>query len=264
MHLHRMPLREKRLRLPRGLKDRPKERYPGEWAEQLDGDSICSYPPEDLVIEDYGRLLRRKARSLLTDERARVEPFTTSLHDGIDMRETIRNWHRGGIWVRHAERHAGDVGALVVIFDEDPAGRYSYLTTWLGEHQNESDMAFYATPPFDHMIGPGIGRAEYGGFLMILPSRRLYDVWGDPDYAMAETKAERLLLAALDYSLERHVVYAAARPPRSVFRTVAARLGRSILYVPLGQLSPQRLKKIRVVHVLDGRERRRDAKDYLW
>jgi hypothetical protein len=30
MQLHRMPLREKRMRLPRGLKSRPKERFPGE------------------------------------------------------------------------------------------------------------------------------------------------------------------------------------------------------------------------------------------
>jgi hypothetical protein len=264
MQLRKRPLREKRLRLPRGLKDRPKERYPGEWAEQIDGESICSYPPEDLVIEEYGRRLRQNARSMLSEERTQTERFTTSLLDGIDVRETIRNWHRGEIWVRHAEQQRGDVGAVVVIFDEDLEDRFNYETTWLGEHQNESDMAFYSTPPFEHMIGPGIGRAEYGGFLMILPSRRMFDVWGDADYDMAETKAERLLLAGLDYSLERHVVYAAAKPPRSVFRTIAARMGRSIVYVPLGQLSPQRLKQIRVVHVLDSRARRREAKEYLW
>jgi hypothetical protein len=264
MKLRKMPLREKRLRLPRGLKARAKERYPGEWAEQVDGDSICSYPPEDLVIEDYGRRLRDQARSLLSDERTRVERFTTSLYDGVDLRETIRHWHRGELWVQHGERARGEVGAVVVIFDEDRAGRYSYQTTWLGEHPNESDMAFYSTPPFQHMIGPGIGRAEYGGLLMVLPSRRMSDVWGDPDYDYAETKAERLLLAGLDYSLERHVVYAAARPPRGVFRSIAARLGRTIVYVPLGQLSPQRLKQIRVLHVLDWRARRREAKDYLW
>jgi hypothetical protein len=81
---------------------------------------------------------------------------------------------------------------------------------------------------------------------------------------MAESKPERLLLAALDYSLERHVLYVAATPPRSIFRTVAARFGRTILYLPLGQLSPSKLKKIRVVHVLDGYHRRSVAKDYLW
>jgi hypothetical protein len=264
MQLHRMPMREKRMRKPRGLKDRLMERHPGEWAQNIDGDAICSYPPEDLVIEDYGRMLRQKARSMLTDDRTHVEPFRTSLLDGIDVRETIRNWHRGEIWVRRSERLAGDVGAVVVVFDEDPADRYNYCTTWLGEHQNESDMAFYSTFPFDHMIGPGIGRAEYGGFLMVLPSRRMFDVWNDPDYDMAESKSERLLLAGLDYSMERHVLYVASKPPRSVFRNTAARLGRSIIYLPIGQLSPAKLKKIRVVHVLDGYHRRPDAKEYLW
>lgn len=264
MQLHRMPMREKRMRLPRGLKDRPKERYPGEWAQHIDGDAICSYPPEDLVIEDYGRMLRQKARSMLSDDRTHLEPFKTSLLDGIDVRETIRNWHRKEIWVRRSERLAGDVGAVVVVFDEDPGNRYGYCTTWLGEHQNESDMAFYSTFPFDHMIGPGIGRAEYGGFLMVLPSHRMFDVWSDPDYDMAESKSERLLLAGLDYSLERHVLYVASKPPRSVFRNAAARLGRSIIYLPIGQLSPAKLKKIRVVHVLDGYQRRRSAKDFLW
>jgi Mor family transcriptional regulator len=60
------------------------------------------------------------------------------------------------------------------------------------------------------------------------------------------------------------VVYAAAKPPRSVFRSIAAHLGRSILYLPLGQLSSVQLKKIRVVHVLDGHDKRAIAKEYLW
>lgn len=264
MRLRRRLPRKKQRLMPRGLKARPKEKHPGEWAEQLDGNSICSYPPEDLVIEDYGKFLRERAKTMLREERVRVEPFTTSVHDGIDIRETIRNWHEGKIYVRKFERLSGDVGAVVVIFDEDPADRYTYLTTWLGEHQNESDMAYYATQPFEHLVGPGIGRAEYGGFLMVLPPRRMYDVWTDPDYEFAESKAERLLMAALDYSVERHVVYVASKPPRSIFRSIAAHLNRQIIYIPIGQLSPTKLKKIRVVHVLDGHERRKVAKDFLW
>jgi hypothetical protein len=259
----RLPRPKQRL-MPRGLKKRQKESRPGEWAEQIDGDSICSYPPEDLVIEDYGRFLKQRAKSMVSEERVRIEPFTTSILDGIDMRETIRHWHEKKIYVRQFERLAGEVGAVVVIFDEDQYDRYQYLTTWLGEHQNESDMAFYSTFPFDHMVGPGIGRAEYGGILLTLPPRRMFDVWGDPDYSFAETKAERLLLAALDYSVERHVVYVAAKPPRTVFRSVAAHLGRSILYVPIGSLSPAKMKRIRVVHVLDNHSRRDAAKDYIW
>jgi hypothetical protein len=241
-----------------------KEKVPGEWARQLDGDSICSYPPEDLVIEDYGRYLKKKGKSILSEERVRVEPFTTSILDGIDLRETIRNWHERRIYVRQFQRISGEVGSVVVIFDEDRDNRYPYMTTWLGEHQNESDMAFYSTDPFDRIVGPGIGRAEYGGFLMSLPARRMFDVWHDPDYDFAESKSERLLLAALDYTLERHVVYVAAKPPRSIFRSIAGRLGRTIIYIPIGQLSPVALKKIRVVHVLDGYEKRQIAKDFIW
>ncbi|NWF82483.1 MAG: hypothetical protein HXY18_01480 [Bryobacteraceae bacterium] len=269
LHTRRMKLRRrmprpKRRIVPRGLKPHPKERNRGEWAEQLDGNSICYYPPEDLVIEDYGKYLRTHAKNLISEERVRVEPFTTSILDGIDIRETLRNWHEKKIYVRKYDKRSGNVGAVVVIFDEDPLDRYTYLTTWLGEHNQESDMAFYSTHPFDHMVGPGIGRAEYGGFLMTLPPRRMYDVWGDPDYDFAESKSERLLLAALDYSLERHVLYVAAKPPRSVFKSIAAHLNRSIIYIPIGQLSPAKLKRIRVVHVLDGHDKRGLAKDYIW
>ncbi len=259
----RLPHPKRRLR-PASLKPRPKERHPGEWARNIDGNAICSYPPEDLLIESYGRELKQKAKSILSEERVRTEPFTTSVRDGIDLRETIRHWYENKIYVREFDKISGEVGALVVIYDEDRENRYTYLTTWLGEHQNESDMAFYSTDPFAHMVGPGIGRAEYGGFLMTLPPQRMVDVWGDPDYWLAETKPERLLLAALDYSIHRHVVYVAARPPRSIFRTIAYRLGRSILYVPIGQLSPAKLKKIRVVHVLDSHARRQEASRYLW
>jgi hypothetical protein len=259
----RLPRMKQRL-MPSGLKARKRETFKGEWARQTDGQSICSYPPEDLVIENYGRFLKRCAKSKLSEERARVEPFLSSTLDGIDLRETIRNWQAGKLYVRELGKFSGEVGALIVIFDEDRQDRYRYLTTWLGEHQNESDMAFYSTHPFDHLIGPGIGRAEYGGLLMTLPPRRLYDVWSDPDYETAETKAERLLMAGLDYSIERNVVYIAAKPPRSLFRHLAAKVNRKIIYIPLGQLSPAKLKKIRVVHVLDSYQRRVEAKQYLW
>jgi hypothetical protein len=259
----RLPSTKRRMR-PFGLKRRKMEKFPGEWASQLNGTSICSYPPEDLVIEDYGRFLKKKGKSILSEERVRVEPFTTSILDGIDMRETIRRWYEGRIYVRQFQKIHGEVGSVIVIFDEDRDNRYPYMTTWLGENQNESDMAFYSTFPFDNLAGPGIGRAEYGGFLMSLPPRRMYDVWQDSDYEFAESKSERLLLAGLDYSIYRYVVYVAAKPPRSIFKTIAARSGRTIIYIPIGQLSPVSLKKIRVVHVLDGYDKREIAKDYLW
>ncbi len=264
IHLRRRLPRKKTRRRPMGLKGRKKERFPGEWQLHWKGSSICSYPPEDLVIENYGLFLKKKGKGVLSEERSHSEPFTTSLLDGIDLRETLRNWHEKKIYVRSQQRVSGEVGAVVLIFDEDRDNRYPYCLTWLGEHQNESDMAFYATDPFEHAVGPGIGRAEYGGLLLTLPSQRLMDVWTDLDYAFARSKPERLLMAALDYSIDRFVVYVASRPPRSIFRTIAGRLGRKIVYVPLGQLSPVALKKIRVMHVLDSHDTRAIAKDYVW
>ena len=264
IHLRRrLPCKKARLR-PTGLRGRKGEKRPGEWRREWKGFSICSYPPEDLVIENYGLFLKNKGKSVLSEERFHSEPFTTSLLDGIDLRETLRHWHEKKIFVRSQQRVSGEVGAIVIIFDDDRDNRYSYCLTWLGEHQNESDMAFYATDPFENVVGPGIGRSEYGGLLLTLPSGRMFDVWQDTDYFFAESKPERLLLAALDYSLEKFVVYVAPSPPRSVFRSIAGRLGQKVIYIPIGQLSPVALKKVRVMHVLDGHDKRETAREYIW
>ena len=245
--------------------NRKREKRPGEWLEGFDTPSICSYPPEDVIIEEYGRFLKKRGVRLLSEEQSRVEPFSASILDGIDMRETLRNLHEGKIYVREHLRVKGGVGSVVMIFDEDRGGeKYPYLMTWHGEHEQESDMAFYGTPPADNVVGPGICRCEYGGFLLSYPPRRMADVWTDDDYGFARSKAEVLLLAALEYSLERHVVYAAPRPPRSFFRQLAARLDKKIVYVPVGSLSPPKLKRIRVFHVLFGHDKRSLAKDYIW
>jgi hypothetical protein len=256
----------KRLR-PLLLPDRRRRREarPGEWQEHFNAEALCSYPPEDIVIEDYGRQLQKKCVGLVTDESSSAEPFTVSLLEGIDVRETIRHWSERRVYVRRQRKMAGGVGSIVVVFDEDDKNeRYPYCMTWLGEHEQESDMAFYATPPEDHIVGPGICRCEYGGFLMTYPPRRLYDIWKDPDYVAFQRKADRLLAAALEYSQQPTVVYVAARPPRSYMKTVAERLRRRILYVPIGSLSWPRLKKIRVFHILSGYDKRAIAKDYIW
>ncbi|NVN89119.1 MAG: hypothetical protein HXX11_00830 [Desulfuromonadales bacterium] len=248
-----------------GFLKRKRERRPGEWLEGFDDPSICSYPPEDLAIEAYGTFLKRKGCLQLSEELSRCEKFSSSLLDGIDLRETMRNMHEGSIYVREQQRLKGGVGSLVVVFDEDRrAERHPYRMTWLGEHDQESDMAFYASDPAENVVGPGICRCEYGGFMLSYPPRRMFDVWHDPDYRMAASAAEVLLMAALDYSLEKHVVYVAARPPRSIFKQMAARTDRKIVFIPLGSLSPLKLKQIRILHILAGKDKRAIARDYIW
>jgi hypothetical protein len=260
-------LRQPKMRRPESVlrRRRRDERFPGEWLDGFNEEAICSYPPEDVIVEAFGGFLRKKGRAVMAEEASRVVPFTTSVLDGIDVRETIRHWTERKVYVREAGRVTSEIGVVVVIFDEDEAvERFPYQLTWLGEHGQESDMAFYATAPERAVVGPGICRATYGGFLLSFPPGRLGDVWTDPDYRFAERKSEVLLLAALDYSRERVVVFASAQPPRPVFRQIAARLDRRILHIPLGTLSPATLKKIRVMHVLAGHDKRGIAKDYVW
>lgn len=125
-------------------------------------------------------------------------------------------------------------------------------------------MALYSTPPGEQLSGPGISRCEYGGFLLTWPPLRMFGIWEDPEFDLAQTPAERLLLAGIDYSVERMVVYVAPSPPRALVKAYARRRDRRVVYVPLGQLSPVTLKRIRSFHILDGYEVRSYAGDFIW
>ena len=232
--------------------------------------SICSYPPEDVVVENFGEFLQKKGTQILSEENARSIPFTTSLEDGIDTRETIRHWHEKKLYVKAKGKPPGGVGSVVIIFNEDDISdnpgaqeKYTWKTTWLGEHEQESDMAFYATDMMQKVIGPGISRCEYGGFMMSYPPRRMFNIWDDPDYETCRNKPEVLLAAAIDYAVKPVIVYVASKPPRTVMRSYASRFGKKIVYIPIGQLSPIMLNKIRAFHVLGGHDKRLIADEYI-
>lgn len=250
----------------RKRKDKPNFRFqpPGPF-------SICSYPPEDVSIEKFGDFLKKKGTQILTEEAARTAPFSSSLEDGIDTKETIRHWHEKKLYIKIRGKPPGGVGSIVVIFDEDAGEenlqhleKYPWKTTWIGEHSQESDMSFYATPMTAKVVGPGISRCEYGGFMMSYPPRRMMDVWTDPDYAECRTKSEALLMAAIDYAAQPLIVYVASKPPRTALKSFAKRFGKKIIYVPIGQLSPVTLNKLRVFHVLDGHDKRQIADEYIY
>jgi hypothetical protein len=272
-------LDEKRIRFHRRLKSfrrrlvpvpgrrKPREKVPGEWKRTFRGDFICSYPPEDVLIEGYGKHLQKRAMEIRTEENARVVPFSTSMLDGIDIRQTLREWPKGKIYVKESRPLRGKVGSVVVIFDPDTGSgeeeRFPWRVTWLGEHSQESDMAFYSTPAGEVMDGPGISKCSYGGFMLTYPPMRVYDIWKDPFFENARSKPERLLMAAIDYCLEKHVVYVAGDPPTGWCISMAARIGKKILYLPVGVFSPVTLKKMREFHVLDGHHVRRYARQYI-
>ncbi|MGI5863124.1 MAG: hypothetical protein ACOX6T_13825 [Myxococcales bacterium] len=236
----------------------------GEWLQGFENPfSHCSYPPEDLALEAFSSYVQKKAKGVLSEENKRVEPFTTSLLDGIDMRETIRNWHEGKLYVQELRKGLGGVGSVVIVFDEDRE-RYPWEMTWLGEHDEEGDMALFATHPLQQIVGPGICRAEYGGFLLSYPPGRMSDVWTDEAFEAARSPVERLLMAGVDYCEHKLVAYVAKKPPRQELKSWAGRYGKKIVYIPIGQFSPDTLKKLRVFHVLFGKDKRDIARDYIW
>jgi hypothetical protein len=266
MHFRLKSRSLKSLFAPKQRKDRSKAKFlpPGPF-------SICSYPPEDLIIERFGEFLKKKGRQVLQEEAARTIPFSTSLEDGIDTRETIRHWHEKKLFVKTRGKPQGGVGSVVVIFEDhsepempSAADKYTWMSTWLGEHAQESDMSFYATPVTEKVVGPGISRCEYGGFMMSYPPRRMMNVWTDPDYSECRSKAEVLLMSAIDYAVQPLVTYVAAKPPRTALKSYARRFGKKVVYLPIGQLSPTTLNKLRVFHVLDGRDKREVAGDYIF
>jgi len=268
IRFHRRLKAFRRRLVPVPVKKRIREKTPGEWKKSFDHLFICSYPPEDVVVEGYGQYLQKKALEIKSEENSRSVPFVSSMMDGIDIRETVRNWAEAKIYVKEGRPIRGKVGSVVMIFDPDMAGKdgkenFPWKVTWLGEHEQESDMAFYSTPAGGVMDGPGISRCQYGGFMLTYPPLRVLDIWQDPFFNVARNKPERLLMAAIDYSAEKHVVYVAADPPSGWCQTMAAKLGKKIIYMPIGVFSPVALKKIRQFHVLAGHHVRRYAKQYI-
>ncbi|MFC1864082.1 hypothetical protein ACFL1Z_09055 [Thermodesulfobacteriota bacterium] len=268
IRFHRRLKTFRRRLIPVPVKKKKREKTPGEWKEDFKGLYICSYPPEDIVVEGYGHHLMKKALEIKSNENSRIVPFETSMLDGLDIRQTIRGWPDGRIYVRENRPLRGKVGSVVVIFDPDITSKggkenFPWKVTWLGEHDQESDMSFYSTPAGEVMDGPGISRCQYGGFMLTYPPMRVYDIWKDKYFNLARNKPERLLMAAIDYCLEKHVVFVAGIAPSGWCQSMAARLGKKIIYLPIGTFSPITLKKIRQFHVLDGHHIRKYANQYI-
>ncbi|MBU1740251.1 MAG: hypothetical protein KKC37_01820 [Proteobacteria bacterium] len=65
--------------VPAPIQKRPREEFEGQWDVDWDRVNVCSWPPEDVVLEDFGEFLKKRATGLLSAENKRTVPFTTSL-----------------------------------------------------------------------------------------------------------------------------------------------------------------------------------------
>jgi hypothetical protein len=246
------------------LRRRPERGDQQRWQQRWDPYGQCSWPPEDDRIESFTAHVRDQARALIGADLARTEKFTTSVMDGLDIRETLRHWHTGDLYVKVVPPSRGTVEVVVFLFDvpADPR-RYPLRSTWFAEHPGESTLAYFATHPMDNLVGPGIAQAEYGGAMFLWPPRSILDVWTDPALDFADTLEERLLAGALLHSRQRHVAVVSPCPPRAGWRRLARRLGRKLVHLPLKRFSGQLVERLRTFHILNGKQVRSYAADFI-
>lgn len=271
-------------RLPDGSRLRLKSRLPGQvvqwrtlrlrpkplkieqdaWQQRWNPYRQCSWPPEDVAIEKFRTHVKDTALSLIGSDLARSEKFSASLKDGLDIRETLRNWHTGDLYVKVLPPTRGSLDCVVMLFDPPADPRhYPWRVTWHAEHHDESTLALFATDFQANLIGPGIGQAEYGGAMFLFPPRPIPDIWRDPRLDFTDTLEERLLAAACLHSQERHVAILSGLPPGTGWKRLAKRFGKLLVHVPMNRFGQDLLQQLRVFHVLNGTQIRSYAAHFI-
>lgn len=214
---------------------------------------MCSHVPEDLQIERFNAHVRQKTLKVLVEDYVKAEKFRTSVKDGIDIRETLRNWHTGEIFVKEIPPSRGRVDTVVIIFDGNHDEKYTNQAAWYAEHDEESTLTFYATDPFENMIGPGIARCHYGGLSLLFPPRpvpNIFEITNESDFP---DLASRLTYGALQFSGEKVVAYVAQKKPGAFLKKMASRLKKHIVWIPIASFSNETIRRLRRFHILNGK-----------
>jgi len=242
----------------------PPPKQQQQWRSRWDPFGQCSWPPEDVAIERFRTHVKDVALSIMGAEFSRTEKFTTGLKDGLDIRETLRNWHTGDLFVKEYPPVRGSVDCVVMLFDSpaDPRN-YPWRITWHAEHHDESTLSLFATDFAEQLVGPGIAEASYGGAMFLFPPRPIPDIWRDRRFDFADTLEERLLAAACRYSAERHIALLSHLPPGAGWRRLAKRHGKKLLHVPMNRFSQQTIEQLRLFHVLNGQHIRSYAAHFI-
>lgn len=254
------PVHWRRLSLTR----KPPKIQQDQWRMRWNPYRQCSWPPEDVTIENFRTHIKDMALALMGNDLARSEKFTTSLLDGLDIRETLRNWHTGDLYVKVLPPSRGTLDCVIMLFESPADPRdFPWRVTWHAEHQDESTLSFYSTNPLGEVVGPGIGQATYGGCLFLFPPRPIPDLWQDPRFDFTDTLEERLLAGGCFHSEQRHIAMLSEAPPGAGFRRLARRFGKKLVHIPLARLSQETVERLRVFHVLNGHEVRSFAAHFI-
>lgn len=237
------------------------------WKEQYwlfsDG-GICTWPAESMREEQFFDLIRKRSLQQLTDDHRSVEEFQTSMQDGLDIRETIRNWHTNKIFVKKERRPPGQVGALVVVWEDKPlADPNCWNVTLYSENEKESDISFCSTQLGEEVVGPQISLCYYNCILSVFPAQGIPDVWQEEILQDWETCSRLLIAAGILLSEETFITVVAPNPPDQELREFARDNHKALLYLPLQTFGRKTLKSMRRFHVLSSRSARLWGSDYI-
>ena len=246
------------------LNRRAKKMDQRKWKTRWNPYGQCSWPEEDIRIESFRNRVIERAQGMIGADLARTEKFTTSMMDGIDLRETLRHWYDGSLYVKVQPPTIGHLDATVMLFDNEPDPReYSWRATWFAEHVEESTLAFYATPFQKEMLGPGVAVSTYGGALFLFPPRKIEDVWEDERLDLADTLEQRLVAAACLHSESKHIALLSWSAPGIALKKIAKLFKKALVHVPLGHFSDSVVQQLRTFHVLNGKHVRSYAAHFI-
>ena len=99
--------------------------------------------------------------------------------------------------------------------------------------------------------------------MFIFPPVPIPDIWTDRRLDFTETMEERLLAASCLHSQCRQIALLSSAPPGPGWRRLAKRFGKTWVHLPLSRFGDSTLQQLRVFHVLNGREIRSYAADFI-
>ncbi|MBC7476242.1 MAG: hypothetical protein H7263_18305, partial [Candidatus Sericytochromatia bacterium] len=249
-----------KLELIRKKKDEIPDDYISEWFDF----GFYSHVPEDTILENFIDRMENKVINEMVIQ-PKIHEFSGSLMDGLELRETIRNFTNKKIYVKEFKKEKISIGAWLMIFDDElSAIKYPWAMSLSAEHHNESDIAFYATNPLLHPVSRQIIKAEYGALLAFKPpladNKKIS--WEDIDI-MEDLRIYQMTMLAIDLCTTNGILYIASKPPEPYFYKIAAQKNKKIYYLSLNKFSNRNLKKIKRFHLLKTRKTRNIADDYI-
>ena len=243
---------------------KPDETQQLDWQQKWNPYSQCSWPAEDQTIENFRQTVFDRAQEVIGADLAKTEKFTTSIKDGIDIRDTVRHWYNGDIYVKVLPPNRGRLDCAVMLFDSPADPRdYAWRTTWFAEHKDESTLAFFATDFTQQPVGPGICLANYGGAMFLYPPVAIPDIWQDPRLEFATTLEEQVIGAACLHSQSPHIALLSPKAPGYAWRQIAKKFKKKLIHLPLSRFGDETVQQLRMVHVLNGKDVRSYAADFI-